>query len=339
MKPLQPSKVQDARVQLMHGKSCRNVAKSLGISVSSVVRIRNNNKKNIPAPKIGAPAKLSNKTKRVLAQKFVVGKFDTLGDGQKHVKLVEGVDVAKQSILNYLKQQGLSTFIKQKVPDLTGNQIHKRYEFAKAHLKWTVEDWKNVMFSDETVISRVGSYGRKFYFKKKEDKTIRPHQCKNIKQGGGGKMMIWGCITYYGLGDACWIPGKVDSYAYINVLKDYVFASRDFYSISRNKFQFQQDNARIHTSKLTMDYIKKSKINVMEWPANSPDLNPIETVWAYLKFKLDQYTTKPNSMDELWDRVQDVWNNIPVEFLKHLYESMPGRMHELYKNKGGHISY
>ena len=74
--------------------------------------------------------------------------------------------------MNYLKKENLSTFVKQRVPDLTEIHIQNRYKFAKAHLKWTVEDWKNVMFSDETIISRVGCYGRKYYFKHKGDQTI-----------------------------------------------------------------------------------------------------------------------------------------------------------------------
>jgi len=155
------------------------------------------------------------------------------------------------------------------------------------------------MFSDETTISRVGSYGRKYYYKRPQDKVIRPHHIKPTKQGGGGKMMIWGCITYNGLGDLSWLPKKYDSGIYITVLRDYVFNSRDYYKIYPAKFIFQQDNAKIHTSKSTKDYIKRSKIPIMEWLANSPDLNPIESIWGYLKKKLDENPEKPKNLKDL----------------------------------------
>ena len=77
----------------------------------------------------------------------------------------------------------------------------------------------------------------------------------------------------------------------------------------------------------------------MRWPANSPDLNPIETVWAYIKRELDRYPNDPKDFDDLWERFQDIWVNIPFEFLHNLYSSMPERRRQLYKAKGGHIRY
>ena len=87
--------------------------------------------------------------------------------------------------------------------------------------------------------------------------------------------MIWGCITYYGVGDAAWILKTIDADLYIDILNDYVFATRDWYGIDPAKFIFQHDNASVHTAKSTKRYIKRSKIPVMEWPPNSPDLNII----------------------------------------------------------------
>ena len=152
-------------------------------------------------------------------------------------------------------------------------------------------------------------------------------------------MITWSCIIYYGPGDACRLPDKISAVTYFEVLRGYVFASRDHNFMNPAKFKFQQDNAGIHTAKITRDFIKKSKIPVIEWPANSPDLNPIETVWAHLKKQLDRYLNAPRNMDELWERVQDIWTEITPEYLRKLYESMPRRMKELYHAKGDHIKY
>lgn len=339
MKPLSNSATQNATTQLHEGKSCWEVSKNLGISVTSVQRIRKADKENIPISKGGRPSKVSARTKKVLARNYTGGKLDTMKDGQRLVKSAEGVQVHESSIRRYLESEGVKTYVKQKKPDLTNDQKSARYKFAKAHLNWTVEDWKEVMFSDESTISRIGSYGRKFYYKKASDKTLRPHHHKKTRQGGGGKMMIWGCITYYGPGDACRLPDKINAVTYIDVLQDYVFASRDHYSMNPAKFKFQQDNARIHTAKITRDFIKKLRIPVIEWPVNSPDLNPIETVWAHLKKQLDRYPNAPKNMDELWERVQDIWTEITPEYLRKLYESMPKRMKDLYHAKGDHIKY
>jgi hypothetical protein len=87
------------------------------------------------------------------------------------------------------------------------------------------------------------------------------------------------------------------------------------------------------------EHFYKYKIAVMDWPVNSPDLNPIESLWAYLKQQLDQYDTDPKCLDELWERVQDVWENVPDNFIQSLYTRMPRRMRVLYEHRRAAIDY
>ena len=103
----------------------------------------------------------------------------------------------------------------------------------------------------------------------------------------------------------------IDKETMVDILRDYVFPSRDWYSIDARNFKFQQDNASVHTAKIVKDYIKRSRIPIIAWPPNSPDLNPIETVWAYIKDQLSKYPNDPKDEDKLWERVQDIWNKIP----------------------------
>ena len=77
----------------------------------------------------------------------------------------------------------------------------------------------------------------------------------------------------------------------------------------------------------------------MKWPAQSPDLNPIEHAWSYLKKKLGEYKIPPNGMEQLWERVEKEWNEIPAEVCQGLIESMPRRIDEVVKAKGGYTKY
>jgi hypothetical protein len=75
---------------------------------------------------------------------------------------------------------------------------------------------------------------------------------------------------------------------------------------------------------------------IEDWPANSPDLNPIEHLWRHVKLKLDAYDTKPKNMGELWDRFDKEWNKFTKDDIKKYYESMPKRIQAVIKAKGGY---
>ena len=77
----------------------------------------------------------------------------------------------------------------------------------------------------------------------------------------------------------------------------------------------------------------------MIWPAQSPDLNPIEHLWNYLKARLAEYEEPAHSVAELWERVQEEWDKIPVEVCQNLIESMPRRLAAVVKAKGGYTKY
>ena len=77
----------------------------------------------------------------------------------------------------------------------------------------------------------------------------------------------------------------------------------------------------------------------MEWPAQSPDLNPIEHLWEHLKRQLRKYSEPPKGVWELWERTKEEWEKITPEVCQNLIESMPRRVEAVIKAKGGHTKY
>ena len=75
----------------------------------------------------------------------------------------------------------------------------------------------------------------------------------------------------------------------------------------------------------------------MEWPPQSPDLNIIESLWDYLDKKKSE--KQPKSKEELWEVLQDAWNNIPQDYVQKLQESIPKRIKAVLDNNGGHTNY
>jgi len=299
----------------------------------------NKNKKNIPPRKKGAQHKISSRIMEVLCRHLNTGCLKSLRDAQRFVQATDGVQVHVETLRRNLRQRGIKAYVQQRRPDLKPNHVQERYAFAKKHLHWTAKDWKRVMFSDESIVSRAGSFGRKYYYSNCEHKRLLPHQVHPTPQAEGGKIMIWGCITFFGPGDLCQINGTLNSEFYLEVLHDYVRPSFVWYGMHPAKSIFQQDNSRVHTAKAVRKWFDKQKFTVLKWPPNSPDLNIIEYVWAYIKQKLARNPVAPKDIKQLWKRVERIWRRLPRKYLEQLYESMPRRIEALFKSKGGPIKF
>ena len=134
--------------------------------------------------------------------------------------------------------------------------------------------------------------------------------------------MIWGCMTNQGVGYACWVKGRMDADLYITILEDELLQTIDYYNLNHRKVIFQQDNARVHSAKKVEDWFKKHKIDVLDWPAKSPDLNPIEYLQDHLKRVLTKYPKEAEGINELWEHIQIEQNKIPKEVCTNLICSM-----------------
>ncbi|KAJ7341177.1 hypothetical protein JRQ81_004991 [Phrynocephalus forsythii] len=87
---------------------------------------------------------------------------------------------------------------------------------------------------------------------------------------------------------------------------------------------FQHDNDHKHTSKMTTPLLRKLRVNMMDWPSMSPDLNPIEHLWCILKWKVEVH--KVPNIQQLCDIIMEEWKRTPVATCEALVNSMPKRV-------------
>ena len=232
----------------------------------------------------------------------------------------------------------MKAVVKKKRPRLLARHRKERVDFALSHKDWTVEDWKRVVWSDETKINRLGSDGRKWVWKKARE-GLSDRLVEGTVKFGGGSLMMWGCMLWDGVGYACKINGKMDGDLYVQILDDDLQASIDFYNKTKDDIIFQQDNDPKHKCKKASKWFQDHEYNVMQWPAQSPDLNPIEHLWDELERRLNSYDTVPTSMHGLWERVEVEWEKIPKEVCVNLIDSMPRRVAAVLKAKGRSTKY
>jgi len=336
MRRLRETTHHGAKALLLGGKSTRQVEKALGLSRGYVSRIAKAEKDNLPPPKMGRPRKVTERTRHLMIAKYNTGNLKSLKDGHHYLASVGEGPVCDRTIKRILVEAACTPRIKQKAPALTDEQKKNRVKWAQRHVGWAIDEWKQVMFSDESIFERFGTGGRQYYYSNAEHRQRHPHHFRQKKTGGGGKIEVWGCITYHGVGDLEWVEGNMEKKHYVDVLRSYVEPSRDWYGMDPTTFTFQHDNSSVHTAHVVRDYLAKAKIKVLEWPTNSPDISPIERVWAYIDQRLNHYDEPPRDRDQLFGRVEDIWNDLPLDYLHELYEELPDKMRCLIKTGGLH---
>ncbi|GFU80257.1 transposable element Tc1 transposase [Trichonephila clavipes] len=102
---------------------------------------------------------------------------------------------------------------------------------------------------------------------------------------------------------------------------------------------FQQDNACPHVAKTVKSFLESQQVQLLPWPAHSPDKSPIEHVWDIVGGCLAHDLRSVVSTDELWLRIQTIWNTLPQADIQNLFNSMPRRVAALIAARGGHTKY
>jgi transposase len=319
------------------GKSIQELAEKYGKTPSTIYRViqRYNNRGCFERPRqLGRPKICTMRTRKFILAK--IRKDPKLGSRKLKVLLQKslGILISCRTIRRFLVSVGLHARISCSKPLLTDRHHITRFEHAKYWLFHPITYWETVIFSDETKINLFGSDGRSYVRRINGTRVDLKHLTPTVKYGGGS-IMIWGCFSANGVGRIYIIEGKMDSIKYIEILNTCLESSA--HKMGLTDYTFQQDNDPKHCSKLTKEYLASKRINVMSWPSQSPDMNPIEHLWAYLKRQIRQ--KKPKNIEELKRITREEWEQISPDFCKKLVLSMPQRARELYEAKGGHTSF
>ncbi|KAI2660833.1 Transposable element Tcb2 transposase [Labeo rohita] len=151
-------------------------------------------------------------------------------------------------------------------------QCQRRLTWAKEK-KWTVAQWSTVLFSDESKFSiSFGNQGPRVW--RKGGEALSP-SCLKSSIKFPQSVMIWGAMSSADVGPLCSLKTKVTAPVYQEILEHFMLPSAD-QLFKDDDFFFQQDLAP--TAKSSKIWLNDHGVSVLDWPANSPDLNPIENL-------------------------------------------------------------
>lgn len=171
-------------------------------------------------------------------------------------------------------------------------------------------------------------------------KTWSPPLCSQPQPPslGGTKLQVWGCLTSQGVDFACSLPDGLDSETYVGILEEELANTIKLYFKDFRGVVFQQDGAGVHTAKIVKAHFRKQKYAVLPWPAHSPDLSPIENLWADFKRRLvEKHPEIPKK--KLWDVIDGEWEATSKELCANLLHSMPERLQAVIAAHGGYTKY
>jgi transposase len=233
-----------------------------------------------------------------------------------------GGAVSRSTLARHLKSLGYKNKVPTAAPMLTRLQRRKRVKWAKEHLH---DCWTNTFFSDETAFQLFRNTVGQWH------KGARP--IRRIPKDRR-KILAWGGFCKKGKSKLHCFREKMTAEVYVGILRKHI---ADIKTLLGEKWRFQQDNDPKHTSRLAKSYLTSNMPKVIDWPSNSPDLNPVENLWNLVKKNVEK--RMPRNLEELEIFMKEEWDLIPNSTLKNLVSSMKKRCKEVIKKNGDHINY
>ncbi|CAD6198713.1 unnamed protein product [Caenorhabditis auriculariae] len=192
-----------------------------------------------------------------------------------------------------------------------GPQRHKneRLQFARSNM---ATNWNKIIFSDEKKFNLDESDGYAHYWR-----DLRKDPMYFFKRNfGGGSLMVWAAFC----GDG-------------THLLPYFRRRR------RANMIYQQDNASVHASNSTLAWFAAINVVLLDWPACSPDLNPVENLWSVLVRRVYANAKQYTTVNDLKRTIRAEWDGLDKSLLQSLVGSMPNRIFEVAQKQGGITHY
>jgi len=320
-------------------KSKKEISRIAGVSERSVYGIikkwrASGNLETNRKERCGRKVKAGPEVMQMLIRESEANPRSTSSELRNYLESL-GIQVNSRTVRGYLLKAGRRARRPIKKQLLTEKMKEKRLAWAEIYKEWTKEDWRRVLFSDESHFLVQGQHSQ--YVRRSKNEEIREeHMNQFVKHQE--KRMFWGSFSYNGVGSLHPIKGIMNADQYMQVINNKIQTDMEE-AFPNSEGIFQQDLAPCHRAKKVTKLFAEKRIRVLDWPGNSPDLNPIENLWAIVK--LEAQKKDCTTMDKMTQAIIDIWFSEPKmkQHCAKLVDSMPERVNEVIQKRGGHIKY
>ncbi|CAK44601.1 uncharacterized protein An03g03020 [Aspergillus niger] len=231
-------------------------------------------------------------------------------------------------------------------PEITPQNAEKRLRWAQQYAEYTAEDFLRVIWSDECSVERGAGIRRIYTFRSPKQQIIE-RDIHTVRCGKGVKQMFWAAFGYNrrtGLlplqGDPTSTRQGITAWIIRGVYEAFLPEILQAGDI------FMHDGASVHQAYIVRELIQDMGVEVMIWPPYSPDLNPIENLWALMKAKiyelhpeLERALDTEDTRQSLIQAAIEAWHAIDERVLRNLCQTMPHRVQAVIQVDGWYTAY
>lgn len=274
---------------------------------------------------------------RFIIMAVLRNRFLTAVEIRRRLQAARGVIVSERTVRRRMAERDLRAQRPARGPELERHHRIARLRFAREHVNWTNEQWSKVLFTDESRVALRAPDGRERVYRRRGERFL-PITTRQTVSYQGGSVMVWGGICSDARTELVIVNHRLTATRYIeDILENHVVPFVDF--IGREDFLLMHDNARAHVARSVVSYLDAVGIRRLQWPARSPDMNPIEHVWDMLKRRVRTLPNPPETLNDLKNALVTVWEEIPQVEIKNILQSMPDRMQAVIAARGGNTRY
>ena len=250
------------------------------------------------------------------------------------------VQVSERTARRRLNAAGYHCYRPARKIMLTPVNREQRIAFALENLVTSREEWEATIWTDEKVF--VSSADRQPHVWRQRDQRLHPNHVVPLHRSGRISCGMWGWISGTAIGELVEIPPRMNSAEYIRILEDVFLPSvRAIYPVEDMPvIRLVQDNSGVHTSRETQQWFRNHpEIQLINWPARSPDLNLIENVWAQMVRRWEP--RRERTVAALVNHAREIWDELRLrpDYLANLIDSIPNRLNQVIDRSGYWTDY